>query len=344
MTGKVLLARQPDWRTRTRATAVATSLPASKRRESVEFDETDSDHAGGDGGWTVGYLDVLLLLVTLFAALLGATYLQLNQMRTAHAAELEALESIMAPAEMSPVTAASQEIAATEADSIPNPAPKTEPQDESAVPPATVEPSLVAMADASASQATSEQAIHSQEQAPELESPATTDPTVAAAVSDTEGEHAIPPEFQALMDLVAAHAERQDLDLLLDRHQLRLEVGDGILFASGTAELGPGGQALIEELVTALDDERVKISVEGHTDDMPIKTPQFPSNWELSSIRATTVARELIAHGIPQQRIRVTGYADTRPRAPNDSAANRALNRRVSFVLEVNDNVVSLLN
>jgi chemotaxis protein MotB len=341
MTGKVLLARQTDWRTRTRATAVATSLPAWKQRESVEFDEPDSDHAGGDGGWTVGYLDVLLLLVTLFAALLGATYLQLNQMRTAHAAELEALEAIAAPAEMTPVHDASEAIAATEADSIPDPAPKPEPQDESAVPPDTVEPSLVAMADAFVSQDAPEQSSDSQEAGPDVESPATTDTTVAATVSKTEAEHVIPPEFQALVDLVAAHAERRNLELLLDRHQLRLEVGDGILFASGTAALGPGGQALIEELVTAIGDELVKISVEGHTDDMPIKTPQFPSNWELSSIRATTVARELIARGIPQQRIRVTGYADTRPRAPNDSAANRALNRRVSFVIEVSDQVVS---
>ncbi|MCA1791878.1 MAG: OmpA family protein, partial [Thioalkalivibrio sp.] len=159
---------------------------------------------------------------------------------------------------------------------------------------------------------------------------------IAAAVAP-----AVPAEFAAFMDLVAAHGEQQNLELLLDRHQLRLEVGNDILFPSGAADLADGGRSLLAELSNALSDDRLKISVEGHTDDVPISTARFPSNWELSSIRAITVARELIALGVPQQQLRVTGYADTHPRATNDSATNRALNRRVSLVLEVAEDPLS---
>jgi len=342
MTGKVLLARQSDWRARTRLATAAASPPAWKRRETVEFDEPDPDHAGGDAGWTVGYLDVLLLLVTLFAALLGATYLQLNQLHSARAAESEPL-AVFAPAvEAKPAAAPNPEVASTEARATPEAVSGPTAEVVSVEPPADGKPSLVAIDEAPAQKVLSEDPPASRLLATEIASSTLPADPLPSMLTDAMPEPAVPPEFRALMELVAAHGERQDLELLLDRHQLRLEVGDGILFASGTADLGSGGQTLIEELVTALDDDRLKISVEGHTDDIPINTARFPSNWELSSIRATTVARELIAHGIPQHRIRVTGFADTRPRAPNDSPANRALNRRVSLVLEVTDEVIAV--
>jgi len=342
MTGKVLLARQPDWRTRTRPATAAASPPAWKRRDTVEFDEPDPDHAGGDAGWTVGYLDVLLLLVTLFAALLGATYLQINQLRSAQAAELEPL-AVFAPAvQATPAPAANPEVASTDADAIPESLSESAEGVAAAESPVEVKPELDAIADRLPPRVLPENPVATQWVESETASSTPTAAAVPYVLAEVPPEPAVPPEFKALIDLVASHGERQGLELLLDRHQLRLEVGDGILFASGTAELGSAGQALIGELVTALDDDRLNISVEGHTDDVPINTSRFPSNWELSSIRATTVARELIAHGIPQHQIRVTGFADTRPRAPNDSPANRAVNRRVSLVLEVNDEILAV--
>jgi chemotaxis protein MotB len=316
---------------------VAPRPPAWTAREPVEFDEPDSDHAGGDGGWTVGYLDVLLLLVTLFAALLGATHLQVNQLRAAHSAEIESLTAFAPAVEASPAPGASAEIAPME-DAIVLPwVPKPVSETDIAAPPTAPESSITQMAVGSAAHATPATELHE----PVVAALTTPEPPAATALPETDPAPAVPPEFEAVMALVAARAERRDLELLLDHQQLRLEVGDSILFASGTAELGPAGLTLLEELVTALADDRVKISVEGHTDDVPINTPRFPSNWELSSIRATTVARELIAYGIPRERLRVTGYADTRPRAPNDSDANRALNRRVSLVLEVSEELIA---
>lgn len=132
-------------------------------------------------------------------------------------------------------------------------------------------------------------------------------------------------------------AQADEFDLLLEQEVLRLEVGDDILFASGQAELTLERIELIAELSDLLRDERLSIVVEGHTDNVPINTVQFPSNWELSTARAEAVAAELSRRGIDRQRLSVIGYADTRPRSPNDTPAHRARNRRVTLVLELAD-------
>jgi len=76
------------------------------------------------------------------------------------------------------------------------------------------------------------------------------------------------------------------------------------------------------------------ISVEGHTDNVPITGGPFASNWELSAIRATTVLRYLVSNdGLPEDRMSATGYADTRPLVPNDTPEHRQQNRRVDIVV-----------
>lgn len=75
------------------------------------------------------------------------------------------------------------------------------------------------------------------------------------------------------------------------------------------------------------------ISVEGHTDNIPISTAQFPSNWELSAARAISVVRLLQQRGIEGQRLRAIGYADSLPLRSNDTAEGGAVNRRVNLVL-----------
>ena len=74
--------------------------------------------------------------------------------------------------------------------------------------------------------------------------------------------------------------------------------------------------------------------MEGHTDNVPISSSQYPSNWELSTDRATTVVRYLIANGVNAERLAAVGYADLHPLASNATAAGRANNRRVDIVLE----------
>ena len=114
-----------------------------------------------------------------------------------------------------------------------------------------------------------------------------------------------------------------------------LEVNDNILFALGSAELKNEGAALLDDLAQLLLEQSGIISVEGHTDDRPIATSRFPSNWELSSGRATTVTRYLIGKGLDRERMRAVGYADTRPLASNSTTEGRARNRRVALIVEI---------
>jgi chemotaxis protein MotB len=81
-------------------------------------------------------------------------------------------------------------------------------------------------------------------------------------------------------------------------------------------------------------DHKHPITVEGNTDNQPIQSSLFPSNWELSTDRATTVVRYLIAHGVQDQRLSAAGYADLHPLAANATATGRARNRRVDIVLD----------
>jgi chemotaxis protein MotB len=76
------------------------------------------------------------------------------------------------------------------------------------------------------------------------------------------------------------------------------------------------------------------ITIEGHTDNVPINTPQFPSNWELSAVRATTVLRLFADSGVAAERLTAIGYADTRPVEPNVLADGRARNRRVTILID----------
>lgn len=114
-----------------------------------------------------------------------------------------------------------------------------------------------------------------------------------------------------------------------------LEVNDNILFALGSAELKRDGAALLDDLAQLLREQSGIISVEGHTDDRPIATSRFPSNWELSSGRATTVTRYLIGKGLDRERLRAVGYADTRPLESNTTNEGRARNRRVALIVEI---------
>ena len=115
---------------------------------------------------------------------------------------------------------------------------------------------------------------------------------------------------------------------------VHLEIVDSIVFAPASAELTPGGIALLERLAEALNSASYHLSVEGHTDSTPIATAHFPSNWELSTARAATVARYLVKRGIAAGRVRAIGYADTRPRADNLTPEGRSRNRRVSLILQ----------
>lgn len=122
-----------------------------------------------------------------------------------------------------------------------------------------------------------------------------------------------------------------------------IDMSSAPFFSSGSAELQPAGGRLLMVLLPTLQNAIFKdyqITVEGHTDDEPINTPQFPSNWELSTARAAAVVRFLVNNGIPAAKLRAVGYADALPKLSNRDAfgrpipENQAQNRRVIIKLE----------
>lgn len=138
-----------------------------------------------------------------------------------------------------------------------------------------------------------------------------------------------------LASAVAAEAAKKQVDILPGAGEVRLEVSDAILFDPASAALRAEGLSVLDRLAPVLAKQRGIIEVEGHTDNTPIASAQFPSNWELSAARATEVTRHLILKGVPQARLRAVGMAENQPRADNDNAAGRAKNRRVSLVLNL---------
>ncbi|MBU2985331.1 flagellar motor protein MotB [Saccharophagus degradans] len=106
-------------------------------------------------------------------------------------------------------------------------------------------------------------------------------------------------------------------------------------FVSGSADLSVELKDVLKEVKSVLALRQGKIEVQGHTDNVPIRSARFGSNWALSSARSVSVAHELMAGGdIAERRFEVAGYADTMPIVPNDSAENRAINRRVEILIK----------
>jgi len=113
-----------------------------------------------------------------------------------------------------------------------------------------------------------------------------------------------------------------------------LSFQEEVLFFLGSAELTPRAKEIIRQVAPILRKTPNYLRVEGHTCDLPIHTALFPSNWELSAARATTVVKELInEHSFPPQKLSAVAYGEYRPRVPNDSEAHRQMNRRVDIVI-----------
>lgn len=112
-----------------------------------------------------------------------------------------------------------------------------------------------------------------------------------------------------------------------------VEINASVLFAPGEAVLGDEASTALRAVANVLSGTELPIMVEGHTDNTPISY-RFPSNWELSAVRASSVVRLFIESGVSAARLTAAGYADQRPVAPNDTEANRARNRRVAITIE----------
>jgi chemotaxis protein MotB len=136
----------------------------------------------------------------------------------------------------------------------------------------------------------------------------------------------------ALQPLVAQGKVR----LLETSRGVTIEINDSILFPAGQAKLQLASISAMLAIAEVLADSDFPITIEGHTDNVPIATPQFPSNWELSAMRATTVLRLFNDGGVGAERLTAIGYGETRPLETNTTIEGRARNRRVSILIDSN--------
>ncbi len=124
------------------------------------------------------------------------------------------------------------------------------------------------------------------------------------------------------------------IEVVSNQGNISFRISSEILFPSGDAQLGPDAGDVIDRLLPVFNRALTySIVVEGHTDNIPISTPRYPSNWELAAGRAGAVVRHLQARGINPTRLSASGYAETRPVVSNTSPAGRATNRRVELVM-----------
>jgi len=286
--------------------------------------------AGHADDWLMTYADMITLLLCFFVIFLGVATTRKNQAPVRQWAEA----IVPAPA---PVSAPAQRLPATLMPFQPwlklpeaiHPTPVADIEYIARTVPGTADRKLAAVDDAPLEVTPP----------PDLAEPAA---VKAAAPSAPPPVAAAPASLPALVDDLKARHAAADIEQKGDRITT-LEISSAAFFDSGSALLSDAGKAILRDVAVNLMSSRFQgyqITVEGHTDDTPISTAQFPSNWELSTARASAVARFLLDERIAPQRIRAAGYADTFPEAPNRDALgnaiplNQAQNRRVVIKLE----------
>jgi chemotaxis protein MotB len=137
---------------------------------------------------------------------------------------------------------------------------------------------------------------------------------------------------QALSHSLGLTAQEQGITLEQKGPELILTFPERIAFDTGQAGLKPTAEPILEKVgAVILNHPEMLVEIHGHTDDRPIRTSRYPSNWELSADRATQVAKSLIRRGINPAQVSVKGYGEHRPLVPNDSEMNRLENRRVEI-------------
>jgi chemotaxis protein MotB len=138
---------------------------------------------------------------------------------------------------------------------------------------------------------------------------------------------------QEVMQTVPGEVKK-DVSIHWNQKRLVLVLGERIVFNVGEADLLPDFQPTLKQITEFISSQKgYNVTVAGHTDDTPINNTRFPSNWELSAIRAVNVAKFMISNGVNPHRISTEGYSAYRPLQPNTTAQNRRTNRRVEITL-----------
>jgi chemotaxis protein MotB len=268
------------------------------------------NHGGGDEGgerWLLTYADMITLLMALFMVLFSISSVNISKEQV--------LQKSLKAAFSGDILPGGKSIAQPGATANSSHAPST--ADVQAIVP------LNSSSSASAQNA----------------SPTATQSAAAAAAQQAVAQREA-AQFAAIkqrLDSYAAkHGFSSAVSTSVEKRGLVIRVlTDRLLFPSGQATLISQALPLLKEIGELLNlDQSHPVAVEGNTDNVPIRSATFPSNWELSTARASTVVRTLITGGVSAQRLSASGYADLRPIDSNATAAGRARNRRVEIVLQ----------
>lgn len=147
----------------------------------------------------------------------------------------------------------------------------------------------------------------------------------------TDGKEALKTSIQ---NFINQYDYSNNIRLIENERGIVVSIMDNILFNSGSAELSEESKPILNKMAQLLKSVPNDIRIEGHTDNVPINTVQFPSNWHLSISRATNTAYYLMNNqGLTQERVSVVGNSEYKPIAPNDTPESRSLNRRVDIVI-----------
>lgn len=155
-------------------------------------------------------------------------------------------------------------------------------------------------------------------------------------VPEVDKDAPLKPVEQSLKDVFSTMGVKDVVEVGAPKNgKINIRVKGEVLFQSGDAAFDRNMMPILDGLLETLESNPdLVLDIQGHTDNVPIETTAFPSNWELSAVRATTVLRYLVRGGINPERLTATGYGDALPIASNNSFEGRAENRRIEFVLE----------
>lgn len=300
---------------------MARSHGRSKRRGGGGHAEEASDER-----WLLTYADMITLLMALFMVLFSISSVNISKFREIQQALRAAFSGDVLPGGK----AIAQPGATANSSHAPSSA------DVQAIVPLSVHSSTnleSASTSSSASQSTPAQSSSTAQSAAAAMQSAPPPVQTAAAQREQSDFERLKHELDAY---AARHGFAQKVSTSIEKRGLVIRVlTDSLLFTSGSATLESQGDPLLAEVADLVNVDQVHpVSVEGNTDSVPIQGGQFPSNWELSAARASTVVRFLISRGVDPERLSATGYADLHPIASNATAAGRARNRRVEIVLQ----------
>lgn len=268
--------------------------------------------------WLLTYIDVFVLIV-----MLVVTLVSLSSFETPALAPNKPIKPV---AEKPPLKPVKQAEATTEKISKPEPVEKVDP----------VKPNLVDQTDEI-------DLLFEEELLAVIEEEETTPLTVAPELETITPADASRQEEEIIQQQLSEQLQQlglgDSINMTVTQGYAQLEIQDNILYRSSEATLTETGQSVLTKLTPLLKQAQGLIYIEGHTDNRPISTPQFPSNWELGAARATSVLHFLVSQDIQAGRLRAVTYADTQPIADNDSEEGRQKNRRVNIIIKVSDKV-----